>query len=264
MYSLMSMRTIAFSSSNRNSASARASSVLPTPVGPRKMNEPIGRFGSCKPARARRTAFDTAVIACFCPMTRVHKPLLHLAPASRARLRADWTPECRSRPQTTSAMSSSVTSSFSIWLPPCCISRELRVLLLDLASATAGMWPYWISLASVRSPRRCAASSSSLQLFELLVELARLVDRRLLVLPLRFQLRRSSPSARPAPFRSARDAPCSPASFSFFNACRSISSCMISRSIDVDLRRHRIELHLQPRSPLRPSDRPLCPAENGR
>ena len=41
------------SSSNRNSASARASSVLPTPVGPRKRNEPMGRLGSCRPgARA--------------------------------------------------------------------------------------------------------------------------------------------------------------------------------------------------------------------
>ena len=40
MYSDMSMRTIACSSSNRNSASARASSVLPTPVGPRKMKLP--------------------------------------------------------------------------------------------------------------------------------------------------------------------------------------------------------------------------------
>ena len=63
MYSLMSMRTMACSSSNRNSASARASSVLPTPVGPRKMKEPTGRFSSCNPARARRTAFDTAVMA---------------------------------------------------------------------------------------------------------------------------------------------------------------------------------------------------------
>ena len=27
------------------------------------MNEPIGRFGSCRPARARRTAVDTAVTA---------------------------------------------------------------------------------------------------------------------------------------------------------------------------------------------------------
>src|ERR1041385_6522734 len=51
MNSLMSMRTIAFSSSKRNSASALHSSVLPTPVGPRKRNEPIGRFGSPRPAR---------------------------------------------------------------------------------------------------------------------------------------------------------------------------------------------------------------------
>src|SRR5207245_1483515 len=61
MYSDMSMRTIARSSSKRNSASARASSVLPTPVGPRNMNEPIGRFGSDSPARDRRIAFATAL-----------------------------------------------------------------------------------------------------------------------------------------------------------------------------------------------------------
>ena len=47
------MRIMARSSSNRNSASARASSVLPTPVGPRKMKVPMGRLGSFKPdARA--------------------------------------------------------------------------------------------------------------------------------------------------------------------------------------------------------------------
>ncbi len=60
MYSLMSRRVIAVSSSNRNSASALVSSVLPTPVGPRNRNEPIGRFGSFRPARARRTASETA------------------------------------------------------------------------------------------------------------------------------------------------------------------------------------------------------------
>src|ERR1700712_61272 len=57
-YTLMSMRTIARSSSNRKSASALASSVLPTPVGPRNRNEPVGRSGSLTPARARRTAAD--------------------------------------------------------------------------------------------------------------------------------------------------------------------------------------------------------------
>ena len=56
----MSMRTIARSSSKRKSASALASSVLPTPVGPRNRNEPVGRSGSVIPARARRTASETA------------------------------------------------------------------------------------------------------------------------------------------------------------------------------------------------------------
>ncbi len=60
MYSDMSMRTMARSSSKRNSASARATSVLPTPVGPRKRKEPMGRLGSLRPARARRTAAATA------------------------------------------------------------------------------------------------------------------------------------------------------------------------------------------------------------
>src|SRR4029077_12696840 len=69
MYSDMSMRIIAFSSSNRNSARARASWVLPTPVGPMKMNEPIGRFGSLRPARERRTALATAVTPSSWPTT---------------------------------------------------------------------------------------------------------------------------------------------------------------------------------------------------
>ena len=59
MYSVMSMRTMLRSSSNRLSASALASSVLPTPVGPRNRNEPIGRFGSLMPARERWMASHT-------------------------------------------------------------------------------------------------------------------------------------------------------------------------------------------------------------
>src|SRR5215211_2617163 len=62
MYSDMSIRTIASSSPKRNSASVRASSVLPTPDGPRKMNEPVGRFGSLSPARERRMLTDDALV----------------------------------------------------------------------------------------------------------------------------------------------------------------------------------------------------------
>src|SRR5919206_446308 len=54
MYSDMSMRTIASWLSNMNSARARASSVLPTPVGPTNRNTPMGRSGSASPARERR------------------------------------------------------------------------------------------------------------------------------------------------------------------------------------------------------------------
>ena len=45
MYSDMSTRIRADASAKRNLASARASSVFPTPVGPEKMNEPIGPVG---------------------------------------------------------------------------------------------------------------------------------------------------------------------------------------------------------------------------
>jgi hypothetical protein len=42
------------SSSNRNSARARVSSVLPTPVGPRNRNEPNGRFQAAKIGHPQR------------------------------------------------------------------------------------------------------------------------------------------------------------------------------------------------------------------
>jgi hypothetical protein len=45
--------------------------VLPTPVGPRKMKEPLGRFGSLSPARVRRTDWLTALMASSWPMIRL-------------------------------------------------------------------------------------------------------------------------------------------------------------------------------------------------
>ena len=111
MYSDMSSRTSARSSSNRNSASARAVSVLPTPVGPRKMNEPVGRCGSWSPARARRTALATAASASFCPMTR--RPSSSSSLSSRAF--SDSSILVTGMPvhlETISAMSSASTSSF--------------------------------------------------------------------------------------------------------------------------------------------------------
>src|SRR5437870_953383 len=69
MYSDMSTRISALASANRNRASPRASSVLPTPVGPEKMNDPIGRLGSLSPARLRRMAREITAIASSWPTT---------------------------------------------------------------------------------------------------------------------------------------------------------------------------------------------------
>ena len=64
-----------------NSASALASSVLPTPVGPRKMNEPIGRLGSFSPARARRTALASVRDRLFLADDALVQRVLHLQQA---------------------------------------------------------------------------------------------------------------------------------------------------------------------------------------
>ena len=70
MYSDMSTRIMLSSSPKSASASALHSSVLPTPVGPRKMKEPMGRWGSLRPARARRMARATDFTASCWPTTR--------------------------------------------------------------------------------------------------------------------------------------------------------------------------------------------------
>ncbi len=70
IYSDISTLNIAFSSLNKNSAKLLLSSVLPTPVGPKNRNEPIGWFGLEMPERERRTAFATASTASSCPIMR--------------------------------------------------------------------------------------------------------------------------------------------------------------------------------------------------
>ena len=74
MYSLMSTRIRASRSAKRNSARARASSVFPTPVGPLKMNDPMGRRGSLRPARLLRMALEMAVDG----FVLAHHPLVDL------------------------------------------------------------------------------------------------------------------------------------------------------------------------------------------
>ena len=136
MYSDMSIWIIASSSPNRNSASVRASSVFPTPDGPRKMNEPVGRFGSLIPARARRIAFETAMIAASWPMTRL---------CSSSSMR---TSRCDSASvslktgmpvhiETMSAISSSPISGCSVCSSVAPLLLELALLLRELALLVA-------------------------------------------------------------------------------------------------------------------------------
>jgi hypothetical protein len=65
-------------SPKRYSASVLASSVLPTPVGPRKTNEPEGRFGSLMPAKVRRMERETALMASVLPDDAAVQGVLHL------------------------------------------------------------------------------------------------------------------------------------------------------------------------------------------
>ena len=111
-----------------NSASALASSVLPTPVGPRKRNVPIGRFGSARPARERRSAFETASTASSWPITRsCRRSSMWISFSTSPSIRRETGIPVHLA--TTSATSCSVTSSVSIEPPAACSSRELRLLL---------------------------------------------------------------------------------------------------------------------------------------
>ena len=154
MYSDMSMRTMASSLSNRKSASDLHNSVLPTPVGPRKRNEPFGLPGSDNPARARRMASAIATIASSWPTTRRRNASsicssLSLSPCS---IFATGMPV---HLETTSAISFSVTLLRS----SCSGSVSARPAFSSCFSRS-GMMPYCSSDIRLRSPARCAASNS--------------------------------------------------------------------------------------------------------
>ena len=65
MYSDISIWINESSSPKRNSASAFAVSVFPTPDGPKKINEPDGLLGSFNPDLVLLIAFETALMASF-------------------------------------------------------------------------------------------------------------------------------------------------------------------------------------------------------
>ncbi len=147
------------SESNRASASVLASSVLPTPVGPRKIKDPVGLRGSLMPARARSTAFATSDTASSCPTTRRCK-------ISSSRKSFSRSPSIRrvtgipAHLETISAISSSVTSSLNKrWetsLPSAFFSSALSFF------SSSGNFPYRSSATFSRLPWRSRVSISSL------------------------------------------------------------------------------------------------------
>mmetsp|Transcript_19181 Transcript_19181/g.48752 ORF Transcript_19181/g.48752 Transcript_19181/m.48752 type:complete len:312 (-) Transcript_19181:1570-2505(-) len=84
MYSLMSSRTSASSLLNRYAASALASSVLPTPVGPRNMKDAMGPLGSARSARERWMASATASTASSWPIMRLCSSSVRCSSLSRS------------------------------------------------------------------------------------------------------------------------------------------------------------------------------------
>ncbi len=156
MNSDISTRIMAPSLSNKNSANDLQSSVFPTPVGPRKRNEPLGRLGSANPARERRTALETALTASDWPITR-------WCNASSMRISLSRSPSSilftgiPVHLATTSAISSSVTllrNSF--------FSTSSWETALASCFSNWGMTLYWISAIFSRLPERWATSRSTL------------------------------------------------------------------------------------------------------
>ena len=139
MNSLMSILMSASSLPNMNSASALASSVLPTPVGPRKMNEPMGRLGSLRPARARRTALEIVSIASFWPMTR----LWSASSMCSSRSDSSWAIRVTGMPvhiATTWAMSSSPTTGVFAACWACQSLRSWSTAARAEVSASRSCW----------------------------------------------------------------------------------------------------------------------------
>ncbi len=153
------MRIRADSSLNKVSARALAVSVLPTPVGPRKTKEAIGRSSSLKPARERRIALAAASSAAPCPTTRLPSSASKYVSLSISEptKRVTGIPVQR---ETTLAISSSDTSncntlsSAGIWAHSFCLE--------ETSFSSWGICPYLSSAALSSLTSRSARSSSSL------------------------------------------------------------------------------------------------------
>ena len=155
MNSLMSMRIMWSSLSNRKPASALHSSVLPTPVGPRNRKQPSGRFGS-RQAGARAAdgvghRGDGLVLADHALVQLV----FHLQQLLALALHQLATPGCRWRATTTSAISSAPTIvRSSCGLPRSCALPVSLACASFSRFSSSGSLPYCSSATLLKSPLR--------------------------------------------------------------------------------------------------------------
>ncbi len=223
MNSDISIRTMASSVSKRNDASALHNSVLPTPVGPRNRNEPLGLEGSDSPERDRRTALATASTASSWPITRACK-------ASSIRSSLSRSPSSifdTGMPvhlETTSAISSSVTR-----LRSSVISIISAWLAISSWRSSSGMRPYCNSDILPRSPARRALSRSILACSNWLLIFCEPCNAAFSVFQISSRSAYSRSTLRMTSFNSSRRF-LELASVSFFNASRSILSWIRRRS----------------------------------
>ena len=239
----------ACSSSNRNSASARASSVLPTPVGPRKRNEPIGpaRVAEAGARAADRVGHEERAPRPGRPRARAGGP--PCGGASPSRPRACATTGMPVHLATTSAMSSASTSSFS-----------MRLLRLQLGELLVLVVELLLELGERRrsgARRPCRGRPCAVRRFDL--------EARLLDLLLEWRgssgwppsPAASGPSCRPtvsrrsaSSFSTLASRSCEALSVSFLSAWRSISSWMSLRSTSSISVGMRVDLDAQARGGL--------------
>ncbi len=139
----MSTRIMFFSEPNTASATALESSVLPTPVGPRNKNDPIGRLGSRRPARPRFTAAATAFTASSCPITRSWS----LSSSFARRLDSDSVSRAAGIPVQSATTAATVCSPTSFFLFP-----APSFFFSFSSSASRASCSFWDSLAPARSP----------------------------------------------------------------------------------------------------------------
>ena len=225
MYSDISIRTILRSSSNNAWATALASSVFPTPVGPKNRKEPIGRSGSWMPARERIIASATFRTASSWPITLWCSVLSRCSNFSRSPSIRRVTGMPVQRP-TMRAISSSVTlsrSSVAFWVLP--FSSKFASCF-----CSSGSLPYFNAAALSRSYSRSASSIwdptcsiSSRSFCTCPIDVFSFSQRAFIS----WNCSRISVSS----FWISAKCSADKRLFSFFNAASSISCCIIFREI---------------------------------